>query len=127
MKALILAVLLFSNSAFATTQIVCADANHSVTINVDDLKSEPPQSSYSLIKDGGATDAGSTVKIFEGADGFLKLWIWAFRSENFIGGVALTSAKHPSPGKHAGKADLFVKYQGGYWDATSVDCQIEIK
>jgi len=111
----------------ASTQITCAENKFSVSLNVDELKSNPPQTPYVLTKDGQKVGSGVTLKTKEGIHPFLKTWVWEFQTEEVIMGVALTSARTPTIGTHTGKSDLLVKYAGGFWDGTTVDCQIVIK
>jgi hypothetical protein len=129
MKALVLFSVLafFPMISLAATQITCAANGYSLSLNVDELKSNPPQTSYVLTKDGQKLASGATLKTSEGIHPFLKTWVWEFQSEEVIMGVALTSARTPTIGTHTGKSDLLVKYAGGYWDGTTVDCQIVIK
>ncbi len=121
------ALVLLPISSMASTQITCGDGVHSVIVDVDVIKTNPPQSPFVLLKQGQVVGRGATAKIGAGSEGPLKTWVWTFRSGEMILGVLSNSSTLPNPGKHSGSANVMVTLPEGGWDATGVDCQIEIK
>lgn len=128
MKFSILAASLFvSVPALASTQITCGDGVHSVVVDVDVIKTNPPQSSFVLMKNGRVIGKGTTTKIGAGSQGPFGAWLWTFRGGEMILGVLSNSADLPKPGKHAGSANVMVTLPDAGWDSTGADCVIEIK
>jgi hypothetical protein len=130
--SMVLGLSLVSAPAFASTIITCAEAPHSIVIDVDVMKSAPPQSSYTVFKDGKEVGAGSLTKTCEGDEcsDFLKgIWMWEFMTadQSAIIGVALSSSAKPEKGANAAKSDLFVSYEGGFFDGSTVDCTVDVQ
>ena len=125
----VIAMALMASPAFALTTIICTDAPYELELEVDVLKSNPPQTTWSLRKDGKEAGKGSVEKAFEGVDGFLHTWIWTFQGEQFVAGIALEGGLQasPAPGKYSAKADLFVKAGNVVFDGSTVGCSVVVK
>ena len=125
----LIAISLTTSPAFALTTITCASAPYELELVVDVLKSNPPQTAWSLRKDGKEAGSGSVEKAFEGTDGFLRTWMWAFQAEQFVAGIALEGCVQasPAPGTYAAKADLFVKAGDEVFEGSTVGCRVVVE
>lgn len=113
--------------ALAETNISCWQENYEISIKLDELKSNPPQSPYTLKKSGLVIRQGTLVKMKEGLDSLNKRWGWALKGDDAAIGIELVNAPYPQRGNHAAISDLILSYDGGKWMGIAADCLVEIK